>query len=204
LSKMTSCKAASICIWLTIRLFGPSRVNSVTHEPIKQEKTDLGRSLAPACRPGPTATAWPDSGPVRRQHKPRNNTQTSHRYAAIGGSFTTVSSGGRFQMEYVSIFDASEPKTRGIETLHGKKGSAVSPPVPRAHRRASGALEKRNDRQVRLRPCLRKRVARRHRRLLGLAMNWMHQQRSRSRARTTAHMHGYSSRLRYLHAKPDG
>ena len=105
LSKMTSCKATSICIWLTIRLFGPSRVNSVTHEPIKHEKTDLGRSQAPACRPCPTAIAWPDSGPVRRQHKPRNNTQTSHRYAAIGGSFTTVSSwwqpsrgmGGRFQ-----------------------------------------------------------------------------------------------------------
>ena len=47
LSKMTSCKATSICIWLTIRLFGPSRVNSVTHEPIKQEKTGLGRPPLP-------------------------------------------------------------------------------------------------------------------------------------------------------------
>ena len=46
------------------------------------------------------------------------------------------------------IFHTSEPSARGAKSFYGRKGGAVSPPVPGAHRRVPGALEKRDYRQT--------------------------------------------------------
>jgi len=55
------------------------------------------------------------------------------------------------------IFHTGEPSARGAESFHGRKGGAVSPPVPGTHRPVPGAMEKRDYRQVRLRPGVRQR-----------------------------------------------
>ena len=54
-------------------------------------------------------------------------------------------------------FHTGEPGARGAESFHGRKGGAVSPPVPGVHRPVPGAVEKRDYRQVGLRHDVRQR-----------------------------------------------